>query len=278
MRQPKLQRELACIGSGYKPSNLHKWGPGVRDVYGLHYIISGQGTLETRNRVYQLHAGESFIIFPNNEVYYYPHPDDPWEYVWIEFSGDEAQQLLAMTELTPDQPVLPESPVNLEPLYVQIEHPITQRYEQLRADAKLHLLLTYYMEHYPSASTRDYADYVSLAEAYIERNYWKTALTVMDIVHAVNIDRSYLYRLFKEATGLSISGYLNAYRIRRACELLQTSGLSVKSIAYSVGYKDQLYFSKRFKEATSHTPSEYATLYGTGGSRQRNSTQFPEDL
>lgn len=275
MRQPNLQRDLAWIGSGYKPTNLHKWGPGVRDVYGLHYVISGQGILETRNRVFQLHAGESFIIFPDNEVYYYPDQDDPWEYVWIEFSGDEAQQLLAMTELTPDQPVVPVSPVSLEPFYVRIEHPVSQHYEQLRADAKLHLLLSYYMEYYPSAATRDYPDYVTLAVAYIERNYWKTTLTVMDIVHAVNIDRSHLYRLFKVATGMSISGYLSAYRIRRACELLTSTGLSIKSIACSVGYKDQLYFSKRFKEATSHSPSEYATLYGTGGLRQRNSTQLP---
>jgi AraC-like DNA-binding protein len=275
LRQPNLQRDLVCIGSGYKPANLHKWGPGVRDVYGLHYIVSGQGILETRSRAFQLHAGESFIIFPDNEVYYYPDHDDPWEYLWIEFSGEEAEQLLSMTELTPDRPVVPAAPIDLGSLYVQIENPITQRYEQLRADAKLHLLLSYYMEYYPSAAERDVTNYVSLAQAYIERSYWKSTLTVMDIVSAVNIDRSHLFRLFKEVTGMSVSAYLSAYRIRRACELLQTSGLSIKSIAYSVGYKDQLYFSKRFKEATSHTPSEYATLYGPDGLRQRNSTQFP---
>ncbi len=278
MRQPNLQRDLAYVGSGYKPANMHKWGPGVRDVYGLHYIVSGQGVLETRNRAYRLHAGEGFIIFPDNEVYYYPDQDDPWEYLWIEFSGDEAQQLLSMTELTPDRPVVPAAPINLGSLYVRIENPITQPYEQLRADAKLYLLLSYYMEYYPRATERDGTDYVSLAQAYIERNYWKSTLTVMDIVSAVNIDRSHLFRLFKEATGMSVSAYLSAYRMRRACELLQTSGLSIKSIAYSVGYKDQLYFSKRFKEATSHTPSEYATLHDAPVSRQRNSTQFPEDL
>jgi AraC-like DNA-binding protein len=218
------------------------------------------------------------LIFPNNEVYYYPDEEDPWEYVWIEFQGDEAEQLLAMTELTPIQPIVPVSPVNLEPLYKQVDIPRSQPYEQLRADAKLHLLLSYYMEYYPSATTRDATDYVSLALAYMERNYWKSTLTVMDIVGAVNIDRSHLFRLFKEATGMSVSAYLSAYRIHRACELLQSSRLSIKSIAYSVGYKDQLYFSKRFKEATSHTPSEYATLHGAPSWRQRNSTQFPEDL
>ncbi|OMD34732.1 AraC family ligand binding domain-containing protein [Paenibacillus odorifer] len=76
-----MLNHLSSTLSGYKPPNMHRWGPGVRDIYALHYIESGRGTLETLEAFLSLKAGDSFIIFPENEVYYYPDPMDPWEYV-----------------------------------------------------------------------------------------------------------------------------------------------------------------------------------------------------
>ncbi|NMO98170.1 AraC family transcriptional regulator [Paenibacillus lemnae] len=256
-----IHHDLMCVYSGRKPPNLHKWGPGVRDIYAIHYISKGKGTLETKNGVFPLLAGESFVIFPEAEVNYYPDPQDPWAYVWVEFKGEEAQSLLSKTEFKKDKPVVAASPMNLEPLFPSIENVDVKPFERMRSEAQLRLLLSYYMEYYPSETTIPSMDYVRLAQEYIEHNYWRTTLTVSDIVNAVKVERSYLFRLFKAAAGMSISAYLTDYRIRRACELLKSSGLSIKSVACSVGYSDQLYFSKRFKKATSYTPSEYMTLH-----------------
>jgi AraC-like DNA-binding protein len=253
-----MQEDLVCINYGYKPSNLHRWGPGVRDVYALHYIISGKGCLETNDTIYTIKTGESFLICPQMEVFYYPDPGDPWEYIWIEFKGEEALRLLRMTQLSPHNPVTSASNVNLEPLFRIEESTGMQQFEKERANARLHLLLSYYIENYPRTNNTIKTDYVTLAKECIENNYWKENLTVSDIVDYVKIDRTYLFRRFKEATGMSISGYLTAYRIQRACVLLETYGLSIKSIACSVGYKDQLYFSRVFKKVTTLSPSEYA--------------------
>ncbi|MHA6528844.1 helix-turn-helix domain-containing protein [Paenibacillus sp. BAC0078] len=224
-----------CKGNGYKPPNLHKWGPGVRDVFALHYIVSGRGYLKTCHTTFPLKTGESFIIFPHMEVYYYPDPRDPWEYYWIEFNGLEAARLLSMIHIAPDHPVLEASPQDFKPLFHRVKTAGMEPFERERSDAGLHLLLSYY----------------------IESNFWKPSLSVLDVVEFVKIERSYLFRLFKEENGISISGYLTAFRIRRACELLENSQLSIQSLAYSVGYQDPLYFSKVFKKATSYTPSQY---------------------
>jgi len=251
---------LVWVSSGYKPPNLHKWGPGVRDIYALHYIISGKGILETQNSTFLLQAGDSFIIFPRTEVFYYPDPQDPWEYVWIEFKGEEVQELLAMTEFAIDQPVVTDVQNNFEPLFHIGQHGDTRQFQSLRAEAKLRLLLSYYMEYYPKEIKHGRTDYVNLAKQFIHHNYWNPVITVSDIVNRINIERSYLFRLFKEATGMSVLSYLTAYRIQCACDLLKSSSLSIKSIAYSVGYKDQMYFSKVFRKTTSYTPSEYRML------------------
>nr|WP_145405479.1 AraC family transcriptional regulator [Paenibacillus xylanexedens] len=252
---------LYYINSGYKPANLHQWGPGVRDVYALHLVITGRGKLEQGGSVFSLEAGQSFIIFPNQEIFYYPDLEDPWEYVWVEFHGKDASRLVELTQFSELQPVVTEAPDTLQPFY-DLEWSVGASYlEQMRADAKVKVLLSYYMEYFPRQAEAEPKDYVWMARTYIEQNYWKPTLTVTEIVQAVNLERSYLFRLFKAATGESISAYLTSYRIRRACELLKLSGLSIQSIAYSVGYHDPLYFSRVFKKATSHTPSAYMMLH-----------------
>lgn len=253
--------QVYFISGGHKPCNTHQWGPGVRDVYALHYIIRGQGTLETGGRRFRLSAGESFMIFPQKEIYYYPNPNDPWEYVWVEFSGQDATQILELTQLSISQPVLSAAPETLEPWFHLAWNAGASASEVLRADARLHLLLSYYMEYFPSERQEKPKDYVWLAKRYIEQNYWKPSLTVSEIVQAVNLERSYLFRRFKEATGESVSAYIMSCRICRACELLKTSDLTIQSVAYSVGYNDPLYFSKVFKKSTSHTPSAYMMLH-----------------
>lgn len=247
--------------NGYKPPDLHKWGPGVRDVYALHYIVSGRGYLKTCQTTFLLQTGESFIIFPHMEVYYYPDPQDPWEYFWIEFNGTEASRLLSMIHISPEHPVVTAPPQDIEPLYHKIKATGIEPFERERSEAGLHLLLSYYMEYYPSEQAYLKKDYVSSAKEYIETNFWNSSLSVLDVVGFVKIERSYLFRLFKKETGTSISGYLTAFRIQRACALLADSQLSIKSLSYSVGYHDPLYFSKVFKKATSYTPSQYREAF-----------------
>lgn len=251
---------LTCVLGGHKPPNLHKWGPGIRDVYALHYVIRGRGVFQAKGHSFALHAGESFVIFPGTEVSYYPDLDDPWEYVWIEFKGDEAGSLVSLTAMRPDVPVTGTTSADLLPLFNIMENTNAKPFEMMRSAAKLRLLLSYYAEYFPGTAVNRPPDYVWAAKEFIANNFWRESLTVSDIAQYVSVERSYLFRLFKEATGMSISAYVTAFRIGRARELLRKPGLSVKSVACSVGYQDQLYFSKVFKKATSFTPSEYMTL------------------
>ncbi len=259
---------LSCLAGGHKPANLHQWGPGVRDVYALHYVIGGFGTFETGGAAYRLGPGDSFVIFPGREVYYYPDLLDPWEYVWNEFAGEEARRLLALAALEPEQPVAfatsaeYDSELELGRLFHTSWSPGTKPFERLRTDAGLRLLLSHYAERY-ARDDEEATDYVRVAKTYIERNYWNSSLTVQEIAGAVKIERSYLFRLFKEATGCSVSAYLVRFRIERACELLRGGELSVQSVAYSVGYRDPLHFSKTFKKVASVSPTAYRSLHAS---------------
>ncbi len=66
-------------------------------------------------------------------------------------------------------------------------------------------------------------------------------------------------RRFKEATGKTPLNYIHESRINVACDLLQSSNLSIGDIAEKVGYNDISYFTQSFKKKRHITPREYRT-------------------
>jgi transcriptional regulator GlxA family with amidase domain len=58
-------------------------------------------------------------------------------------------------------------------------------------------------------------------------------------------------------TGLSISRYLRALRLRKAQELLADSSLNIAEVAYAVGFEDPKYFSRVFSEEFGVSPGHF---------------------
>jgi transcriptional regulator GlxA family with amidase domain len=83
-------------------------------------------------------------------------------------------------------------------------------------------------------------------------------LSVKEITQTVNLSPSRLRELFKEETETSLARYRRELRMERAKHLLETTFLSVKEVAASVGLTSVGQFAIDFKEAYRMTPSEYA--------------------
>lgn len=101
--------------------------------------------------------------------------------------------------------------------------------------------------------------YVEQAQKHIEKNH-SYLITVEDVAVYVGISRSRLFRSFKLYTGKAPKEYLSEYRIEKACDLLRETELSISTIAYSVGFDNNLYFSKVFKKYRKVSPSIYRRL------------------
>lgn len=71
------------------------------------------------------------------------------------------------------------------------------------------------------------------------------------------LTKSYLIRLFDRDLGMSPLRYINKKRIERSQLLLLTENMSVKEVAYALGFTDQSYFIRLFKKSVGLTPQEY---------------------
>ena len=118
-----------------------------------------------------------------------------------------------------------------------------------------YLLESKFQRNYTPANEKKIS-YVEEALRYIESNY-AHAVNIQVIASYLNIERTYLYRLFKDITGSSPQEYLLDFRIRRACSLLKDTELPVNDIARSVGYDNALYFSRLFRQKKGRTPTQY---------------------
>ncbi len=97
---------------------------------------------------------------------------------------------------------------------------------------------------------------IAQAVDYIQTNYSRK-ISLTSVSDHVGLSSSYLCRIFKEETGLSMNTYINNLRMSKAGELLSDKDSYIKEVAISVGFEDQLYFSRLFKRYYGVTPSEY---------------------
>ncbi|PCJ56139.1 MAG: hypothetical protein COA79_19575 [Planctomycetota bacterium] len=90
----------------------------------------------------------------------------------------------------------------------------------------------------------------------LHENY-SHSLSIQDVALESQLSVAQFRRLFKEFIGISPKTYLNNYRIERAASLLRSTSLSIKQIAFQVGYQDEHYFHNVFKRFFGLTPRQY---------------------
>ena len=88
------------------------------------------------------------------------------------------------------------------------------------------------------------------------REELESQLTIQQVAQDLGISYSNFRKLFKEHTGLSPSTYQQDLRLQRAKELLTTTDMSIKEIAYCLNFESPDYFSAKFKAKTGRKPSD----------------------
>ncbi|WP_079913240.1 helix-turn-helix domain-containing protein [Paenibacillus sp. 32352] len=100
---------------------------------------------------------------------------------------------------------------------------------------------------------------VSAIQVYLSRNY-QNELSLSEISERFYLSETYLCELFKKQTGVTLTGFLTAIRMKRAAHLLVENEAPVQQVADKVGYSDYGYFGRIFKRFFGFTPSKYRKI------------------
>lgn len=224
----------------------------------IHFIVRGKGTLTINDVTYEIHEHEAFIIPEGHRAHYCADEKDPWEYIWFHIGGPKFPQLLQEAGLSYTNPVF--KPTKYADKIEELVYDIMRNYKrEYYCIGKIYEICDYMIHYSPTREVHDVNTslmYVKKAIAYIQLKY-DEPIKIDNIAYVCGLNRSYLTRLFKSATGYSLQEYLLSYRMKCAIKLLEKTEKSIQDIAYEVGYGDYFTFSKAFKRHTGKSPSEY---------------------
>ena len=200
------------------------WGPGIRDHYLIHLVLSGKGVFEVGGRTWEVSPGDLFFARPSQLIRYTADEQQPWEYSWVGFNGACAHKLTAQLPFTDDSPV--HHTQDPEGMRTALANIYSSRGLQPQDEAAmvgyLYLFIASLMKetsvgkpHTASSSSQ----YVLNAIKYIQFNY-SHDISIDDVAKSVGVSRSHLYRVFMLNVGKSPIDYLTEYRINEACKLL----------------------------------------------------------
>lgn len=248
----------------------HSFGPAARNHYLFHYVLSGTGTLYAENSKkesveYHIRSEQGFMIFPGQICTYVADSSLPWEYVWLEFDGLKAKELLDTAGFSVNSPIY-------RPRFKDISHEMSEEMMYIAKHPKaspfhlighLYLFLDCFVRSTASPFTNQTTSmrnfYIKEALSFIEQNF-QNDISVEDIAAFCGLNRSYFGKIFHDTVGKTPQEFLISYRMSKASELLKMTKLSIADVGNAVGYPNQLHFSRAFKN-----------LYGVSPRAWRNS-------
>ena len=231
---------------------------GREDFY-IQYLVQGDMRVWL-DKEQHMRPGQAVLYYPRTAYRYAQQGEGPVRYYWLHFTGHAAEELVASCRLP-----------NARLLTVGHSASLLAQFQGLFHDFLLRDCCFI-----PSAASRLMAICVELSRcteretapqgsgtgrvyralAYIHQHY-DEKLTVPLLAGMEHLSPSRFRLLFREATGLSPLEYVTALRLNHARQLLVQTDSSLGEVARAVGYPDQFYFSRIFKEHTGLTPSAY---------------------
>lgn len=238
-----------------------------RNDYLLCIMSNGQGTLNINDNVYSLKNSSAFLVYPGMEGYFEIDEGVSCSYAWIGFSGVKAEECVRYSGFS--QKTLIKTIENAERLHAYVKSMLENREmtfaNELKRNGLLKLFFAEFIEQYDKQITEiplnvshevEISAYIRNAISYISENY-ASNIKINELADYIGVNRSYLASSFKKATGYSPKEYLLSLRMEKAKLLLEKTDMPVNTVATSVGYTDQLAFSRMFKKYSGISPKTY---------------------
>jgi AraC-like DNA-binding protein len=220
-------------------------------------VESGSGYLQVDGTVIPLEPGFVYLI-PSRLHFGYGCSGMKKLYFHIRVSSLEQRDLLSNIGCIMKLPYEPETLQALLSCYRSTELYGVLQLKMLLLQQICHFAKAYDL---PQRPIKTYSEAVRQAISYIQATP-TLKLTVKSIAQYLFISESKLRNTFKQETGITIGDYIDQCVFRQAKLLLQ-SPMSMEQISNQLGFCDQFYFSRRFKQRYGLTPSQHRKLLHT---------------
>lgn len=102
--------------------------------------------------------------------------------------------------------------------------------------------------------------YAFALDEYIERHYAE-AIRLSDMAKALHLCEKQVSRVIRREYGCSFSDFVNRKRLSVAAMMLKHTDMTVGEVSHAVGYDNDNYFYRLFRQKYGTTPGEYRQLH-----------------
>lgn len=249
---------LAGAGYIHQKTGMLDWR--VLGRYAVVYVLEGWGRYQdVGSQARVVEAGDLLLLFPELAHRYGPGDTSTWAELHILFEGPAFDLTRADGALDSAQPVR-----RLQPIaYWQARLEAAAQAEGLIAVTRLLAVLA------EAAATRGLGDVPGLSWLEAARHLLETELSrdlpMAEVADQLGLSYETFRKAFEQQTRVSPARYRASKRIDAARALLLHTPMTSRQIADSLGFPDEFYFSKRFKQTFGVSPREFRRLQEPGG-------------
>lgn len=246
---------------GHPAGYNFNWENGrVLHEYQINYITEGSGILETRSGNYKVQPGTVIILHPGMWHRYRPFKKIGWKEHFLGFLGDFTNNIFQETFFAHQKPVLYIGFQDnlIKNFFELIRHVKEEKqgYQQLCAGITLYMLSSILsITKNKDFSGRETEKKIRKSCIIIRESLHKN-INIELLAHEVHLGYSHFRRAFKDYTGQSPAQYHLKLRLQRAQDLLVSTNLSIKQIAYEMGFQSNYYFTRIFTRKFGLTPTK----------------------
>ena len=227
----------------------------------IEFVAEGEGTLRVGGKMHRLRPGVAFAYGKDVPHRIVSDAERPMLKYYVDFSGLEAEQLLADSPLARWQPIQTSPSREVVEIFemLQREGASSSLFAPRLCAALIPLLITKLTERAVPGGTggepRSLATYERV-KAWTEQHF-ESVRTVEQIATACGIDVTYLCRLFQRFGHSTPYRLLMRLKMNRAAELLLDHGMLVKEAAEALDFADAFHFSRVFKRVHGLSPEGF---------------------
>ncbi|HTE31733.1 MAG TPA: AraC family transcriptional regulator [Chryseolinea sp.] len=234
----------------------------VLHEYILLYITKGEGFFESAScKTVKVQAGTMILLFPEEWHTYKPGKNAGWNEYWIGFNGDYIRKLISNGFFRKTHPLFDvgfnEQIVGLFNLGIETANFQKTAYQQVLAGITSLLLGSiFYSEKNNSFRDKAIISQIDKARMMMRENPGSN-IHPESIAKSLNLSYSWFRRVFKQYTGFSPAQYQMEIKVQKSKELLTSTSMLVKEIAFDLDFESVSYFVTFFKSKTGMSPVEY---------------------
>jgi AraC-like DNA-binding protein len=249
----RLNLEILTLGKAQVDAQWY--GTVASPVYSrLYYIIDGSFSIRTPdNNIYQLEAGNWYLIPSGYNFEYNCSSTMEHFYFHIKLCDFDGTDLLRNCKKVLSLQVNQDVDIQLFTQCI-CNSDIVQGL-QMR-ELVTGIILNFISKYDIQICAEDYSPCIYKALLYIKQNL-SMQLTIQQIADNIFVSKSTLTKHFQKELHMSVNEYICNIIMAEAEYLLMTSNISIGELSHKLGYSDQLYFSRRFKDTFGISPREY---------------------